>query len=407
MWFDLLIVAILFYAVWKGASKGVVWQLAAIAALVLCFAFAESLSLQLAPMINVKPPLNRWIAMLAIYIGFSFVSFTLARSLKSAIDSLKFEEFDRHLGAVLGLLKGIIFSLFLTFFLITISESARAAVVKSHSGYAAALILNEMAPVMPSELHGILDSCLANLDHPDVPLHDHHPDEMYGDDHDHSLDYPGNDDLFPPGSNDLPNPFFDSPGDNRSKVRTTNQDSLLKEIIDSLPGYLRGELEDKVIEAYNATAPEDRPSFAKQLQSRVPGILRSVTEQWQNGQPQQSSSTTGSSAFNANGNGDTFTQERTRLLQVVAAVYSDYPEAQKDLIEEFEADLAGVPDQVVLAVLKDWRADLLLDGGDPDPQTDVTTSLDKRILRHLELQKVPLNSLGASLQDRIQSAQRR
>ena len=106
MWFDLLIVGILIYAVWKGASKGVVWQLAAIAALVLCFAFAESLSLQLAPLINVKPPLNRWIAMLVIYIAFSFISFTLARSLKTAIDSLKFNEFDRHLGAVLGLLKG-------------------------------------------------------------------------------------------------------------------------------------------------------------------------------------------------------------------------------------------------------------------------------------------------------------
>lgn len=396
MWFDLLIVAILFYAVWKGASKGVVWQLAAIAALVLCFAFAESLSLQLAPMINVKPPLNRWIAMLAIYIGFSFISFTLARSLKSAIDSLKFAEFDRHLGAVLGLLKGIIFCLFLTFFLITISDSARAAVVKSHSGYAAAIILNEMAPVMPKELHEVLDSCLANLDHPDVPIHDHTDDELFGDDHDHG--HHGDENPFPPGTNDLPNPFFERSGGDGSGVRTTKQDSLLNQIIKSIPSYLRGELEDKVIEAYNATAPEDRATFAKQLQSRIPGVLRGVTEQWKDGQPK--------AAVPADGNQQTAV-ERTRLLQTIAAVYSDYPEAQKDLIEEFEAELSGIPDQVVMAVLKDWRADLLLTGGDPDPNTDVTTSLDKRVLRQLELQKVPLNSLGSALQNRMQSAQRR
>ena len=403
MWFDLLIVAILFYAVWKGASKGVVWQLAAIAALVLCFAFAESLSLQLAPVINVKPPLNRWIAMLAIYIGFSFISFTLARSLKSAIDSMKFEEFDRHLGAVLGLLKGIIFCLFLTFFLITISDSARAAVVKSHSGYAAAVILNEMAPVMPKELHGVLDSCLTNLDHPGVDLHDHDDDELFGDDHDHSQH--GDDNPFPPGSNDLPNPFFERSGGDGSGVRTTKQDSLLKQIIESIPGYLRGELEDKVIEAYNATAPEDRATFAKQLRSRIPGVLRGVTEQWKNGQP-KAADPGNNNQFGANGNQQTAV-ERTKLLQTIAAIYSDYPEAQKDLIEEFEEDLSGIPDQVVMAVLKDWRADLLLTGGDPDPKTDVTTSLDKRVLRQLELQKVPLNSLGSAIQDRMQSVQRR
>ncbi|WP_417389263.1 CvpA family protein [Gimesia sp.] len=408
MWFDLLIVGILIYAVWKGASKGVVWQLAAIAALVLCFAFAESLSLQLAPLINVKPPLNRWIAMLAIYIAFSFISFTLARSLKTAIDSLKFNEFDRHLGAVLGLLKGILFSLFLTFFLITISESARATVLESRSGYAAAVILNEMAPVMPEELHNILDTCLAKLDHPDIEPHDHHDDELFGDDHDH--DQHGDHNPFPPGSNDLPNPFFEKSGSGGSDVRTTKQDSLLKEILKSIPSYLKSELEDKVIEAYNATSPEDRERFARELQSRIPGVLRNVTSDWQNGQPQTSS--TDNSLFGPNWGQATpetgaVAQERTELLGGIAAVYSDYPEAQDSLIEEFDATLTGLPDQVVLAVLRDWRADLLLNGGDPDPKTDVTTPLDTRVLRQLELQRVPLNSLGSALQDRMRDAQRR
>ncbi|MCA9015331.1 MAG: hypothetical protein KDA77_08355, partial [Planctomycetaceae bacterium] len=299
------------------------------------------------------------------------------------------------------LLKGIIFSLFLTFFLITISDSARAAVVSSHSGYAAALILNEMAPVMPKELHQILDSCLVNLHHPGVPLHEHHGDEPFGDDHDHH----GDSNPFPAGTNDLPNPFFEKSGGDGSGVRTTKQDSLLKEILKSIPSYLRGELEDKVIEAYHATDPEDRETFAKQLQSRIPGVLRGVTEDWKNGQPQAPVST-GNTQFNANG-GQQTALERTKLLQTIAAVYSDYPEAQKDLIEEFEADLSGVPDQVVLAVLKDWRADLLLTGADPDPNTDVTTPLDVRVLRQLQLLKVPLNSLGSALQNRMQSVQRR
>ena len=367
--------------------------MAAIAALILCFAFAESLSLQLAPMINVKPPLNRWIAMLVIYIGFSFISFTLARSLKSAIDSMKFNEFDRHLGSVLGLLKGIIFSLFLTFFLITISETARATVLTSHSGYAAAVILDELAPVMPKGFHDVLDSYLAELDHPDVPLHEH-DDEESGHDHE------GEKGLFPPRLKDLPNPFFRGSEGDGSTIRTTSQEPLLKEILDSIPVYLREELEDKIIDAFNSTAPEDRTEFAKQLKSQIPGVLSSITNDLQNGQP------AGKNLFGANGN-QPATGERTKLLREIAAVYSDYPEAQNGLIEDFELSFSGVPDQVVLAVLKDWRADLLLTGGDPDSKTDVNTPLDVRVLRQLELQKVPLNSLSSALQNRLKPVQKR
>ena len=390
MWFDLMIVGILLYAVWRGAAKGVVWQLAAIAALILCFAFAESLSLQLAPLINVKPPLNRWIAMLAIYIGFSFISFTLARSLKSAIDSMKFNEFDRHLGAVLGLPKGAIFSLFLIFFLITISETARATVLVSHSGHAAAVILNELAPVMPKGFHEVLDSYLVELNHPDVPLHHH----------DEGHDHQEGEGPFLPRLKDLPNPFSRGSEGDGSHIRTTTQEPLLNEILSSIPVYLREELEGKIVDAFNSTAPEDRTEFAKQLKSQLPGVLRGVTKDWKNGIPK------GDSLFGANGNPQA-DPAQAKLFREIASVYSDYPEAQNTLIEEFELALSGVPDQVVLAVLKDWRADLFLTGGDPDSQTDVTTRLDVRIVRQLDLLRVPLNSLDSALQDRLQNVQTR
>ena len=39
MWYDLLTLVILMYAMFRGAMKGVVWQLATIAALLMCFLF--------------------------------------------------------------------------------------------------------------------------------------------------------------------------------------------------------------------------------------------------------------------------------------------------------------------------------------------------------------------------------
>ena len=125
MWYDLLTLGILMYAMFRGAMKGVVWQLATIAALLMCFFFSGSLSHVVAPFIRVEEPLNKWIAMLVLYLGFSFVSFGVARVMHEAIENMRIEALDRHLGALLGLVKGAMFSMFLTFFLVTLSHSAR------------------------------------------------------------------------------------------------------------------------------------------------------------------------------------------------------------------------------------------------------------------------------------------
>ena len=91
MWYDLLTLVILMYAMFRGAMKGVVWQLATIAALSWCFFFSGTLSAALAPFIRVEPPLNQWIAMLILYLGFSFVSFGIARVAHEMIESMKIE----------------------------------------------------------------------------------------------------------------------------------------------------------------------------------------------------------------------------------------------------------------------------------------------------------------------------
>ena len=166
MYYDLLVLAILVIAVIRGAMKGFVWQLAVIGALVSFFLFAETASLAIAPLIDVEPPLNRWIAMLIIYLALSFVAFRVARGLRSWIEKAKFQEYDRHLGALFGLVKGVTFALVLTFFVVTISESQREKILHSYSGHAAALIMDRLHPVMPEELHDVLEPYIHQLDRP-------------------------------------------------------------------------------------------------------------------------------------------------------------------------------------------------------------------------------------------------
>jgi len=185
MWFDALILCTLAFAIIRGAMKGIVWQLAVIGSLVFCFAFAGTLSLAVAPHIGVKPPLNRWIAMFIIYAVFSFVAFGVARLVRDWIEAVRFVDYDRHLGAVLGFVKGTIFCLVLTFFSVTLSEDLRGQVMASQSGRLAAIVMDRLHPVMPDELHDVLEPYIHQLDQPGLDLQHAHHDHDHGDDDDH------------------------------------------------------------------------------------------------------------------------------------------------------------------------------------------------------------------------------
>jgi len=180
MWYDLLILAILIYSLIRGAMKGMIWQLAAISAIVLCFFFSESASLLIAPHIGLKAPLNRWISMLLLYFVFSFASFAAARALREGLEKAKFQDFDRHLGALFGLAKGVIFAVVLTCFVVTIWEGSRGYIVGTHSGYYAAVLMDRLHPVMPEELGKVLEPYIHKLDHDELDLKNRHAHDNHG-----------------------------------------------------------------------------------------------------------------------------------------------------------------------------------------------------------------------------------
>jgi membrane protein required for colicin V production len=183
-WYDMVMAAFLLFALIRGAMKGIVWQLAAIAAIVLCFYFSGTLSSEIAPMIPVAAPANRWVAMFLLYVAFSFVSFGLARIVRNAMEKAKFEAFDRHLGAVFGLVKGVAFCLVVTFFVVTYSKEMHDVVMNSHTAYASAIIMDRLHPVMPEKLHDVLNPYIHSLDRPGMDLKcNHHADA--DDHHDH------------------------------------------------------------------------------------------------------------------------------------------------------------------------------------------------------------------------------
>ena len=118
--------------------------------------------------------MDRWGAMFLIFVGLSMVVFYIARMLKDIIEKIRLAEFDRHLGALFGLIKGAIFCLVLTFFFVTLSPSAQKSIRGSYSGNAAAFVMDRMHPILPEEIHEALEPYIHLLDTPELDLENSH-----------------------------------------------------------------------------------------------------------------------------------------------------------------------------------------------------------------------------------------
>jgi hypothetical protein len=92
---------------------------------------------------------------------------------------------------------------------------------------------------------------------------------------------------------------------------------------------------------------------------------------------------------------------RDELIAGVVRVLSNDADERSALARDVRAGLSGVPDQAVAAVLRDWLIDLTGDGADPDQGTDVTTSLDQRIVRQLSRLGIPESRLNQALRERL------
>lgn len=162
--YDICMLAVLVLATLFGAYKGMAWQVASLASIVASYLVALRFSEQFAPRFGDQAPLNRFIAMFVLYMVTSLGIWFAFRIVKNFIDRVRLREFDRQMGALVGAAKGVLLCVAITFFAVTLSERARAAVLQSRSGLVIAQLLDRAEGVMPRELHTMLDPYLNRLE---------------------------------------------------------------------------------------------------------------------------------------------------------------------------------------------------------------------------------------------------
>jgi membrane protein required for colicin V production len=162
--YDILMLAVLAATVLFGVWKGMAWQVASLASVLVSGAVAVHSSPLLAPWFGKQEPWNRLIAMLVLYVATAAAIWIVFRLVSGIINRVRLKEFDRQLGALFGLVKGALYCIIITFFAVTLSEPARQSVLESHSGDLIARGIQRANPVLPEDIRNYLGKYIDELD---------------------------------------------------------------------------------------------------------------------------------------------------------------------------------------------------------------------------------------------------
>jgi len=150
--YDLVMLGILAAAAVLGYFKGMVWQLAWIAGIAASAAVALRFGGPLAPFFGSQAPWNRLIAMLALYVATSLAVWLTFSVISGLIKSVKLSSFDHQLGLLLGLAKGVLLCVVVTFFSVTLAPGYRDQIVGSRSGRIVAELIVRADQVLPPDV---------------------------------------------------------------------------------------------------------------------------------------------------------------------------------------------------------------------------------------------------------------
>jgi membrane protein required for colicin V production len=150
--YDLVMLGILAAATVLGYFKGLVWQIAWLAGIAASGYVALRFGGPLAPFFGQQAPWNKLMAMLALYVGTSLAVWLVFRVISGAINAIHLSAFDRQLGLLFGLAKGVLLCVIVTFFAITLAPGYRDQIVASRSGKMVAQLIVRADQFLPPDI---------------------------------------------------------------------------------------------------------------------------------------------------------------------------------------------------------------------------------------------------------------
>jgi membrane protein required for colicin V production len=161
--FDLIILAILAALTLRGIWKGMISQIVSIASFFICWIVATRFGGLIAPTIPVEAPWNQVIAMGIIF----FVALIAIRFAHSTLEKLikdwHLQKMNTLFGGLLGFAKGLLICLIITFFAVMFSETSRAVVFNSKSGFHLTQLITRIGVFVPTDSYEFVHTQLAQF----------------------------------------------------------------------------------------------------------------------------------------------------------------------------------------------------------------------------------------------------
>ena len=162
--YDILMLVVLVAAVLFGLVKGLAWQVASIAAIVVSYFVAINFNAMLAPMIGTEEPLNTYLAMFILYLATSLGVWIVFGFVRRFIDKMELKGFDRQAGAILGAVKGGLLCIVITLFAVTLlGENWRRNIIQSRSGFYIARAIDSLSAFVPTQYHDTVAPYINNF----------------------------------------------------------------------------------------------------------------------------------------------------------------------------------------------------------------------------------------------------
>lgn len=159
--YDILMLIILGGAIFFGYWKGLAWQVASIASVIVSYIVASNFHGLVSPYLSLGEPWDKFAAMLILFLGTSLLIWLAFGYVRNSIDEMKLKGFDHQVGAILGAFKGALLCMVITLFAVTLlPNSLQTSVIGSRSGHFIARCINQLSVVVPDEIHAVIDTRL-------------------------------------------------------------------------------------------------------------------------------------------------------------------------------------------------------------------------------------------------------
>lgn len=174
--YDIVMLVVLLAAVLFGYWKGLAWQIASVAAVVVSYFVAVKFRDQVASYIQAEPPFNRIGAMLIIFVACSLLIWLAYAWVTKSLEKAELDGFNRQMGALIGGVTGILLCMVITMFSVSLlGQRAHDSIHQSKIGPYMVRGIWQASAILPDELKPHIDPHLEefknNIGHPsDGPL---------------------------------------------------------------------------------------------------------------------------------------------------------------------------------------------------------------------------------------------